>query len=117
VPSLFTALTTGKDAEDPRVYGVNTNARAVKQGVLVEVVINNFDGGGHPMHLHGHTPQLVACAPGVYTTRWEHPNQLNLAGAIALISSLGYNGDTGGMPKIPMRRDTWVIAPKGYTVI
>ena len=34
-----------------------------------------------------------------------------------MISALGYNGNTEGMPKVPMRRDTWVIAPKGYTVI
>jgi len=42
------------------------------------------------------------------------PN-LNLAQPAA--NSLGYTGDTALMPAIPMRRDTWMLAPLGYTVI
>jgi iron transport multicopper oxidase len=114
---MYTALTTGRDAEDARVYGVNSNAHVVKQGEVVELVINNFDGGGHPTHLHGHAPQLVARAPGVYNSRWEHPNQPNTEGTETSSNALGYTGDTGRMPRVPMRRDTWVTAPKGYTVI
>jgi hypothetical protein len=30
--------------------------------------------------------------------------------------SMGYDGDESKMPKIPMRRDTWMVAPGGYTV-
>ncbi len=95
VPSLFTAMTVGADAENPKVYGKNGNAFVVKGGQLVEIVINNFDTGGHPLHLHGHAAQLVARAPGVY----------------------GYDGDTSKMPRIPMRRDTWIVAAAGYTVL
>ncbi|ERF68590.1 hypothetical protein EPUS_04688 [Endocarpon pusillum Z07020] len=104
VPSLYTALTTGSDAEDPRVYGVNANAKVVKQGDLVEVVINNFDRSGHPMHLHGHAPQIVARAAGVFLQN-------------GTLSAKGYTGDIGTLPKVPMRRDTWGMAPGGYTVI
>lgn len=104
MPSLYTALTTGSDAEDPLVYGVNANAKVVKQGDLVEVVINNFDRSGHPMHLHGHAPQIVARAAGVFLQNSTLPAK-------------GYTGDISTMPKVPMRRDTWGMAPGGYTVI
>ena len=30
---------------------------------------------------------------------------------------LGYNRDTVPMPKIPVKRDTWMLAAQGYTVI
>ncbi len=49
VPSLFTAMTTGKDASDPRVYGVNANAFVLQSGKIIEVIINNLDGGAHPI--------------------------------------------------------------------
>jgi iron transport multicopper oxidase len=113
---MFTALTTGPDAENPLVYGVNANAKVVKQGDLVEIVINNFDASGHPVHLHGHAPQLVARAPGVFASGSDHPNQQNPAGTNSTFNALGYTGDMGAMPRIPMRRDTWGVAPKGYTV-
>jgi iron transport multicopper oxidase len=95
VPSLFTAMTVGAAAENPVVYGINANAFVVKGGQLIEIVINNYDTGGHPIHLHGHAAQLVARATGVY----------------------GYDGDTSKMPRIPMRRDTWIVAAAGYTVL
>ncbi len=117
MPSLYTALTTGSDAENPLVYGVNANAKVVKQGDLVEVVINNFDGGGHPMHLHGHAPQIVARAPGVFSPSSGHPNQQNSADQNGSLTAKGYTGDMRTMPRVPMRRDTWGMAPHGYTVI
>ena len=117
VPSFYTALTTGSDAENPLVYGVNANAHVVKQGDLVEIVINNHDGGGHPMHLHGHAPQIVARAPGVFAPDTGHPNMRNNSGSNDTSTSRGYTGNTKTMPSIPMRRDTWAMAPRGYTVI
>lgn len=110
---MYTALTTGSDAENPLVYGVNANANVVQQGDLVEVVINNFDNGGHPMHLHGHAPQIVARAQGVFAGSSGNPSLRNRAGG----NDTGYTGDTGTMPRVPMRRDTWGMAPHGYTVI
>lgn len=49
VPSLATALTVGKDADDPRVYGVNANPFVLQYGKIIEVVINNIDSGAHPI--------------------------------------------------------------------
>lgn len=37
--------------------------------------------------------------------------------AMPAASSLGYMGNELKMPKVPMRRDTWMVAPGGYTVI
>lgn len=49
VPSLATALTVGKDATDPRVYGVNANPFVLRYNKIIELVINNIDGGAHPI--------------------------------------------------------------------
>ena len=59
MPSLYTALSVGKYATNPIVYGHAANAHVVNYYDVVEVVINNFDGGGHPLHLHGHNFQIV----------------------------------------------------------
>ena len=69
VPSLYTALSVGKDATNPIVYGKATNPQVLKYYDVVEVVVNNFDSGGHPVHLHGHNFQIVqrsAAGAGVY---------------------------------------------------
>jgi iron transport multicopper oxidase len=57
-PSLFTALTTGDAATDPNIYGINANAMVLNHNEVVELVINNFDSGSHPVHIHGHNVQL-----------------------------------------------------------
>jgi iron transport multicopper oxidase len=117
VPSLFTAMTVGAAAENPVVYGVNGNAFVVKGGQLVEIVINNYDTGGHPIHLHGHAPQLVARAPGVYTPPSPEGQRQYSGHANPQANAMGYDGDTSKMPRIPMRRDTWIVAAAGYTVL
>jgi iron transport multicopper oxidase len=121
VPSLFTAMTVGAAAENPVVYGVNANAFVVKGGQLVEIVINNYDTGGHPIHLHGHAAQLVARAPGVYTPpppeQYHHHNRNQSGQPKTEANAMGYDGDTSKMPRIPMRRDTWIVAAAGYTVL
>ena len=125
MPSLYTALSAGAHAADARIYGTNTNTHVVFGGDIVEIVINNFDGGQHPVHLHGHTMQLVARAPGVFAPRKQrglHPNIGQHSGpspATVSNSSLGFTPGQNvlsSMPQIPMRRDTWTVAPNGYTV-
>jgi iron transport multicopper oxidase len=51
VPSLYTVLSTGTDAENPVVYGVNANPFIVHENDLVEIVVNNYDDGAHPIHV------------------------------------------------------------------
>ncbi|KAI1428862.1 multicopper oxidase [Xylaria sp. FL1777] len=60
VPTLYTALSAGSNAFNPLVYGVNSIPFVVKSNQIVEVIINNFDTGDHPWHLHGATFQVIA---------------------------------------------------------
>ncbi|KAK5006672.1 hypothetical protein LTR28_006213, partial [Elasticomyces elasticus] len=100
VPSLFTAMTTGAAAENSLVYGVNANAQVVKYGQLVEIVINNHDEGSHPIHLHGHAPQIVARGNGTMPAS-KLPRR-------SLRHRTPTSTDRYGAPKAPMRRDTWI---------
>jgi len=64
---------------------------------------------------------VARSSSGVYTARkHDHkyrpaPANPNLWQAIA--SALGFTGNQSKMPAIPMRRDTWMLAANGYTVI
>lgn len=95
VPSLYTALTAGDAANDPRVYGANANAYILKKNEVVEIVLNSLDPGKHPFHLHGHHFQAVV--------RGEEE-----AGT--------YMGNDT-LPAVPMRRDTLLVRPNSYIVI
>ncbi|KAK4986627.1 hypothetical protein LTR50_005154 [Elasticomyces elasticus] len=120
VPTLFTALSAPNGlAGNPAIYGANSLSYVVKQGDVVEIVINNYDAGSHPFHIHGHDVQVVARQAGVYNPppHFKHPDQPNKSGHNGSSNALGYNGNTASMPAVPMRRDTWLIAPNGYTVI
>jgi len=99
VPSLYTALTTGRDAGNPLVYGVNSNPYVIDYNSVVEIRLNNLDGGGHPFHLHGHQFQVVA-RPN------DHPK-----------APVSYNGDSSKFPRVPMRRDTVQVMENNYLVL
>jgi iron transport multicopper oxidase len=86
VPTLYTALSVGKDALDPSVYGNSTNTFVLRKGQIIEVVVNNYDTGGHPFHLHGTQFQCL------------HRGD-----------DLPFNGDESGFPAVPMRRDTFKV--------
>lgn len=96
VPSLYTALSVGSDAQNPAVYGVNANAYVLKHNEIVEVVVNNLHAEAHPFHLHGHQFQVVARSP---------PD----AGI--------YDGNSANFPAVPMRRDTVAVFANGYLVL
>jgi iron transport multicopper oxidase len=48
VPAIFTALTTGEEANNTEVYGNTTNTFVLNHLDMVWLVINNDDTGGHP---------------------------------------------------------------------
>jgi len=48
VPTLYSVLTTGANATDASVYGVNTNPFVLKYNEVIEIVLNNLDPGKHP---------------------------------------------------------------------
>jgi iron transport multicopper oxidase len=95
VPTLYTVLTTGQSASDPRIYGTNANAFVLKKNDVVEIVLNSLDPGKHPFHLHGHYFQTVV--------RGEEEGG----------SYLG--NDT--LPDVPMKRDTVLVYPNSYAVL
>ncbi|KID75830.1 Cupredoxin, partial [Metarhizium brunneum ARSEF 3297] len=100
VPTLYTALSAGEMANDPRVYGEYTHPFVLKKNEIVQIVVNNLDSGRHPFHLHGHNFQAI------YRSN----------------ESAGTFADEGGetdktFPRVPMRRDTMVIWPEGNMVL
>ncbi len=98
MPSLYTALTTGANATDPRIYGANTFPHVLKENDTVEIVLNNLDPGKHPFHLHGHNFQTV----------WRSDSDVGIYDA---------TNSTVKMPPVPMKRDTVMVRPNGNLVI
>ncbi|KAK1535897.1 multicopper oxidase [Colletotrichum paranaense] len=99
VPSLYTALTTGADAENAEVYGDYTHSFVLKKDQIVQIVVNNLDSGRHPFHLHGHHFQSL------YRGEEE-------SGTFA-----DSNMTESDFPAVPMRRDTLVLWPDGNIVL
>jgi iron transport multicopper oxidase len=97
VPTLYSVLSTGASASNPEIYGVNTNAFVLKADEVVEIVVNNVDTGRHPLHLHGHAFQTVVRSA-------EEAGIYNGSGSVEL-------------PAIPMRRDTFMVRPRGNIVL
>ena len=118
MPTLVSALTAdSKYATNGKIYGTNTNPILLDHGNLIEIRIHNYDDGMHPLHTHGHHIQLVyrkgklygpdfgdALVPG----RRKHKRHPDTARTQA--RDIEY-------PAVPMRRDTWTIAPNGETRI
>ncbi|KAJ1937066.1 ferroxidase fet3 [Kickxella alabastrina] len=71
VPSMFTALTADEDIFNPAIYGPQTNAHVVKHMQEVQLIVNNFDAGNHPFHLHGHHFQLIERGPAPYDSTYN----------------------------------------------
>lgn len=92
---MYSVLTTGANATDASIYGVNTNPFVLKYNEVIEIVLNNLDTGKHPWHLHGHDFQVVARSEknaGIY------------ANNVTLVET-------------PMRRDTLLVQGGGHFVI
>ncbi|KAK1625520.1 Cupredoxin [Colletotrichum phormii] len=99
VPTLYTALTTGADAETAEVYGDYTHSFVLKKDQIVQIVVNNLDSGRHSFLLHGHHFQSL------YRGEEE-------SGTFA-----DSNMTESDFPAVPMRRDTLVLWPDGNIVL
>ncbi|QDS77480.1 hypothetical protein FKW77_000023 [Venturia effusa] len=95
VPTLFTALTTGANATQSEIYGVNSHAFVLKKDEIVDIVLNNLDTGKHPFHLHGHNFQVIARSAD---DEGKYANNVTF-------------------PAIPARRDTILVRPNGNFVL
>ncbi|KAL3240129.1 ferroxidase FET5 [Nakaseomyces bracarensis] len=112
VPSLTTALTSGKLAIDPRIYGDNINVFVLEPNEIVEIVLNNYDPGKHPFHLHGHNFQLVQKSPGFHLDENFDESEQDS-------KTVRYNESAPLMdfPAHPVMRDTIVLEPNGHAVL
>lgn len=99
VPTLYTALSSGQLASNAEVYGTYTHSFVLEKGQVVQIVVDNDDTGKHPFHLHGHAFQAV----------WRSDDD---AGHFA-----DSNVTDADFPRIPMRRDTFVLRPQGNIVL
>jgi iron transport multicopper oxidase len=96
-PSLMSMLSMGEDALVPSVYGRQTAPQILQPHEVIDLMVINFDGNGHPFHLHGHKFQITRVATDVTS---DDP-ELNPP-------------HTLGNPN-PMTRDT-IIVPAGGAV-
>ncbi|KAJ5735559.1 uncharacterized protein N7483_000684 [Penicillium malachiteum] len=109
VPTLYSVLSSGSLATNPKVYGNDTNPYVLGHNQVVEIVLNNNDTGAHPFHLHGHTFQLLDRFPPY------GPHFFDYADTDYRVT---YNPNNHtAFPKVPARRDTFVVPPQGYFVI
>ncbi|KAK0702347.1 Cupredoxin [Lasiosphaeris hirsuta] len=69
VPTLYTVLSAGGEAENPDIYGA-VNPYFVKKGEVVDIILNNRHTAHHPFHFHGHhfhVCERTATGSGVFT--------------------------------------------------
>ncbi|KAF1982892.1 multicopper oxidase [Aulographum hederae CBS 113979] len=92
-PSLFTALTTGATAADPVTYGPGIVPFIVQYNDVIQINLTNPQPFPHPMHLHGHSFQVVARGPGL----WD--------------------GGDADFPPVPMKRDVASVPAGGFVVL
>lgn len=102
VPTLLSVLSSGNQSTDPRVYGSNTNAFVLEKDEIIEIVLNNFDTGTHPFHLHGHVFQVIE--RDVAREDDETPLVYDPTGNYSY-------------PKYPMKRDTLYVRPQSNFVV
>ncbi|BDD62312.1 ferroxidase fet3 [Monascus purpureus] len=109
VPTLYTVLSAGDQATDPRVYGEFTHSQVLNHNDVVELVLNNADSGAHPFHLHGHNFQVIDRYPGYGADFFSLADNTD---------PLLYDPNNHtAFPTYPARRDTFVLPPMGYYVI
>ncbi|KAF2438184.1 multicopper oxidase [Karstenula rhodostoma CBS 690.94] len=93
LPTLQSALTTGKLALDWTTYGPGVSPYVVRHNAVVEIYMENPQVWPHPMHLHGHSFQIAGRGLG------------------------SWDGDENSLYKTPARRNNIVIPPSGWFLI
>lgn len=107
VPTLYTVLSAPDDATamNETIYGRDTHSLVLEHNNVVQLVLNNFDGGKHPFHLHGHHFQVLVRAESI--------------GSDDDSDYYPYDPETQNVtfPEFPMRRDVLVVQPYSHFVI
>jgi len=108
VPTLFSVLSAGNLSTNSLVYGEFTHPIVLNHNDVVQVILNNNDGGSHPFHLHGHNFQVIDRAPSYGATFYDYTSG----------DPVPYDPQNHTeFPQFPARRDTFVLPPQGYFVI
>ncbi|KAK4061776.1 CAZyme family AA1 [Trichoderma harzianum] len=108
VPSLLTAMSAGDLVANNEIYGEFTHPMVLNHNDVVQIVVNNADGGSHPFHLHGHNFQVIDRAPPYGEHFYDYLNG----------DPVYYDpSNHTAFPKIPARRDVFVLPPQGYFVM
>jgi len=94
VPDFSNSMLETVTSGSPHSFKRTDNVYQVPLGAEVRIILNNFDGGEHPFHLHGYEFQVLAWATGTYDPRTSPLNLRN-----------------------PVRRDTSTVPANGYTVL
>ncbi|ETI29394.1 hypothetical protein G647_01847 [Cladophialophora carrionii CBS 160.54] len=108
VPTLYTVMSSSGLATNADIYGDYTHPMVLKKNDVVQLVLNNADGGSHPFHLHGHNFQVIDRAPPY----GEHFYDFVDGDPVAFDPN-----NHSAFPAFPARRDTFVLPPQGYYVI
>ncbi|EDO15730.1 hypothetical protein Kpol_1073p16 [Vanderwaltozyma polyspora DSM 70294] len=104
IPTLMTVLSAGTDANNPYIYGTNTNTFVLNRNETIDLVLNNLDSGKHPFHLHGHVFQLVWRDRPYDSDLGEEPHAYN-------------ETESHTFPQYPMMRDTVYVNPQSNFVL
>ncbi|RFU23617.1 hypothetical protein B7463_g12721, partial [Scytalidium lignicola] len=108
VPTLFSVLSSGNLSTNEAIYGEFTHSIVLNHNDVVQIVLNNGDGGSHPFHLHGHNFQVIQRAPSYGPTFYDFADG----------DPVAYDpSNRTAFPAFPTRRDVMVLPPQGYFVI
>lgn len=108
VPALYSVLSAGDLATNAEIYGDFTHSVVLEHNQVVEIVLNNADSGSHPFHLHGHNFQVIDRFPPYGPTFFDYADG----------DPVPYDpSNHTAFPKVPARRDTFVLPPNGYFVM
>ncbi len=109
VPSLYTVLSAPDDlVANDVIYGEYTHPVVLPHNKVIEIVLNNGDGGSHPFHLHGHNFQVIQRDPPI------GPDFYNYADGDPVSYDPSNHTD---FPAVPVRRDVIVVPPNGFVVL
>lgn len=108
VPTIFSVMSSGDLSTNSLVYGEFTHPIVLEHNDVVQVILNNNDGGSHPFHLHGHAFQVIDRAPAYGATFYDYADG----------DPVPYDeANHTAFPQYPARRDVLVLPPQGYFVI
>jgi iron transport multicopper oxidase len=108
VPSVFSVMSSGNLSTNAEIYGEFTHPFVLDHLDVVQIVLNNNDGGSHPFHLHGHNFQVIQREPAYGPTFYDY----------TVGDPVPYDaGNHTAFPAFPARRDVVVVPPQGFIVL